>query len=349
MAVLEKIRKRSVLLFVIIIGALLAFILGDFFNSGRTWFGNRDTLAKAGNTSVKQQDYSDAIELVENQYKDTPVDADFKQHEALHQAMIKKLLEKEFERLGIVVDEDFISAYVNDANNSFDIQNKLLSGFGPQRTEIMNYLGNPQTPDAFVKAYYQAMNRSEKEDPNASMLLANWQNMESNLDMELKNKLFGQVMSALMVPNKADAKALNEDDFKTANLTYAKVDLSTVKDKDVKLTDADYQAVYNQVKGKYQIKEENREVAYILIDIVPSAKDYEKAASETRKLIADLGKNSDATKVLSTNKSFKLGASPSLTLSQIIEDNNYNKLVIVNDKFVIIIVLSYLISNNRGQ
>lgn len=36
MAVLEKIRSKSVLLFTIIIVALLAFILGDFFNSGRS-------------------------------------------------------------------------------------------------------------------------------------------------------------------------------------------------------------------------------------------------------------------------------------------------------------------------
>lgn len=38
MATLEKIRSKSVLLFVIIIVALLAFILGDFLTSGRTYF-----------------------------------------------------------------------------------------------------------------------------------------------------------------------------------------------------------------------------------------------------------------------------------------------------------------------
>ncbi|MDE6157292.1 MAG: SurA N-terminal domain-containing protein, partial [Muribaculaceae bacterium] len=40
MATLEKIRNKSVLLFVIIIVALLAFILGDFLTSGRTYFGH---------------------------------------------------------------------------------------------------------------------------------------------------------------------------------------------------------------------------------------------------------------------------------------------------------------------
>ena len=43
MATLEKIRSKSVLLFVIIIVALLAFILGDFLTSGRTYFGSGTT------------------------------------------------------------------------------------------------------------------------------------------------------------------------------------------------------------------------------------------------------------------------------------------------------------------
>ena len=57
MAVLEKIRSKSVLLFTIIIVALLAFILGDFFNSGRSLFGPGDTVAKANGAKVKLQDY----------------------------------------------------------------------------------------------------------------------------------------------------------------------------------------------------------------------------------------------------------------------------------------------------
>ena len=46
MATLEKIRKRSVLLLVIIGAALVAFIIGDFLNSGRNIFGDGTTVAK---------------------------------------------------------------------------------------------------------------------------------------------------------------------------------------------------------------------------------------------------------------------------------------------------------------
>ena len=53
MATLEKIRNKSVLLFVIIIVALLAFVLGDFLTSGHTYFGNQTTVATAGGAKVE--------------------------------------------------------------------------------------------------------------------------------------------------------------------------------------------------------------------------------------------------------------------------------------------------------
>lgn len=52
MATLEKIRSKSVLLLVIIAVALLAFILGDFLTSGRSFFSNSTTVAEVGNSKL---------------------------------------------------------------------------------------------------------------------------------------------------------------------------------------------------------------------------------------------------------------------------------------------------------
>ena len=61
MATLEKIRSKQVFLFVVIIGALLAFILGDFFTSGRSFFGNPTTIAKAGDIKIDYNEYQKAV------------------------------------------------------------------------------------------------------------------------------------------------------------------------------------------------------------------------------------------------------------------------------------------------
>jgi len=68
MATLEKIRSKSVLLFTIIIVALLAFIMGDFLTSGRSFFGPGNTVASAGGAKVNYNDYQERLnQRVEDQ------------------------------------------------------------------------------------------------------------------------------------------------------------------------------------------------------------------------------------------------------------------------------------------
>ena len=62
MATLEKIRSKSVLLLVIIGVALLAFIIGDFFTSGRTFFGTGTTVAKVGGQKIDIQEFQRQME-----------------------------------------------------------------------------------------------------------------------------------------------------------------------------------------------------------------------------------------------------------------------------------------------
>ena len=57
MATLEKIRSKSVLLIAVIGVALLAFVIGDFFTSGRTFFGNDRAVATGRNKKTDVQDF----------------------------------------------------------------------------------------------------------------------------------------------------------------------------------------------------------------------------------------------------------------------------------------------------
>ncbi len=105
MATLEKIRNKSVLLFVIIIVALLAFILGDFLTSGRTYFGSPTTVAKAGDVSVDYQAYQNRISEIseQNQRNGRNLSSDAVAAEALNSLISEGLMSREYERLGITV------------------------------------------------------------------------------------------------------------------------------------------------------------------------------------------------------------------------------------------------------
>ena len=69
MATLEKIRKRSTLLLIVVGLALLAFIIGDFFTSGRTLFGDGTTIAKVGSHKIDIQEFQRRYENANQQYQ----------------------------------------------------------------------------------------------------------------------------------------------------------------------------------------------------------------------------------------------------------------------------------------
>ena len=70
MAALQSIRKRGTLLAVIIGVALLAFILGDFLNSGNALFGQSQyEMGKINGQTISYQEFSNKVNQKENFYR----------------------------------------------------------------------------------------------------------------------------------------------------------------------------------------------------------------------------------------------------------------------------------------
>lgn len=283
MAVLEKIRRQSVILFIVIIGALLAFILGDFISSRRP----SDVLTKVGNIEVKYDEYQTSSDIVRNQIenqisqyvnKGYPVPAELLDEDAnfaqgINNLLYEKLLAEECENMGIKVSDEFLSAFVQSPSAQNYVYEKL---YGSQETYV--YFAQKGITD--VAAYRDAIKnpaRYNLGEEEAAMLTQAWASMESDADKQLRLSLYANAVTPLFQPNKADAMVDFENKNKRTSVKYLTVPYSTVNDKDVELTDADYQAVYDKVKGGYAIKDETREVAYIVVPIKASEQDYADA------------------------------------------------------------------------
>ena len=130
MATLEKIRSKSVLLFTVIIVALLAFILGDFFNSGRSLFGGGTTVAEIGEHEIDVQLYQQRLNLVNQQLQEQGKEADFDmvQTQVLQEMLFEKMMNAELEKVGIVVTNKELG----------DIITK-----NPQTAQIIDAIKNP--------------------------------------------------------------------------------------------------------------------------------------------------------------------------------------------------------------
>lgn len=105
MATLEKIRSKSVLLLVVIGVALLAFIIGDFLNSGRSFFGSGTTVANVDGTKISIIDFQRRNEEYNQrlQQSNQKFDGAVVQMQVLNEMINEQLLNDEVEALGIQV------------------------------------------------------------------------------------------------------------------------------------------------------------------------------------------------------------------------------------------------------
>lgn len=265
MATLEKIRSKSVLLFVIIIVALLAFILGDFLTSGKTYFGSGTTVAKAGSVKVDYTDYQNRMnDVAEQNRNQQQVDNGVLSQQVIRDLLVEKLLQKEYEDLGIVVtDHEITEALTGDNVHPAAMQTIYMLG---------QYMG---MPGASPKAIHAAIVNPPANMPTEAIgqLQQVWLALEQNVEQAMLREKFDRLMTGLFAANELDAQSLFNDVSTTRHIAYAMAPLSSVEDKDAEITDADRKAAWEENKGNYKLAEPVRSIDYIMVRIEPSADD----------------------------------------------------------------------------
>ena len=297
MATLEKIRNKSVLLFVIIIVALLAFILGDFLTSGRTYFGDPTTVAKAGGQKVEYQEYQDRLSRLSEQQRNRNYDADLASQQVINELLTEKLFKQECRDLGIVVTDKEISEAMTGEN------------VHPAAYQTIAYLSQQMgLPAASGADVYQAMNAPAKYGlpvEAGNQIRQIWAETEKNVEEQLLGAKFYRLIGGLFTANELDAKALYNDNAATRHISYAVKDVNTVGDDQIEFGDADIQAYWNKHKNEYKIDEELRAVDYIYVAIEPSQADRLAAQKAVEEALAGLN-TKPGTEAVQTDSRFSV-------------------------------------------
>ncbi len=281
MATLEKIRSKSALLLIIIGVALLAFIVGDFLTSGRSFFGTGTTIAKVDGEKIDVQEFQrrvhEASQTVQNQGQ--RVDQAVLQQQVLNQMIAEKLFEKEVKALGLTVTDQELT--------------EMMVGKNSQYVDrmVQQQLGVPDARTAHDMAYNPTKYGLEAQQ--AQQLQAYWTNLEKQLETMLLQQKFQTLFAGTLVANDLDAKALYDENASTAHVIYAKQDLSSLKDEDFEPTDGEINTLYNKQKKRYTQTEPTRLVNYIAVQITPSEADLLEGQKKVEEALAALNSNPD--------------------------------------------------------
>lgn len=301
MAVLEKIRSKSVLLFTIIIVALLAFILGDFFNSGRSLFGPGDTVAKANGAKVKLQDYQKLYAELNEQMKGQ--NNDIVEEQAIFQLLREALLKDEYDRLGITVTENELSQFMLDAKTSPMVLQLFCMKAGIDNPNVLMQLGFTNTTTLLDAVNNPAKYKIPAE--TASLFKNAWKETENEVDKQIRLVAYSRLLNGLLTANKVDAQQIYDERATSTTYSFVAKEYSSVPDDKVKITDQDYKNYYDQHMGEFKLSQDSRYIHYISVPIVPSQADITAIDNEMQTLVGELATAEDVSKTVRAHKNFE--------------------------------------------
>lgn len=277
MATLEKIRSKSVILFIVIIVALLAFILGDFLTSSRSLTGPGTTAAKVEGHKVDIQEFNRRVEQQRQQMQAqgyANVDNAQLQNQVLQQMLFETMMDAKVKELGITVTDDELSRAMTGANPLPMVVQQVRQMGINSPAEFYDYAFNP--------GKYQVPAQT------ATQLQQAWVSLENQTTESLKQQKLGNLFNGALNVNKLDAKSYYDENATTAKIAYVKKDFATVPDSVAKIGSEDLKKIYNERKGHYKLAEETRPIDYIAVDIVPSADDLLAAQQEVEGALVSL-------------------------------------------------------------
>jgi len=265
MATLENIRKRGPLVAIIIGFAMLAFILGDFLNSGSSLFGgDRFRIAQIDDVTVDYREYEqrvfEATELFKQQYGVRSVDD--RQREEIKRQVWEELVDgiilgAQFEEIGLAVGSDELFDLVQGKN--IDPMIRQIPAFQNQQTGMFD--------PSMVVYFLKNMDKDETGQSKAS-----WLALESKINQKrLNNKYLNLVLKGMYVTKNQSETSFKERNY-LVDFNYVAKKYSEVSDSSVIITDDDINAYFKSHEKDFE-QDASRDIAYVTFDIIPSKKD----------------------------------------------------------------------------
>lgn len=298
MGIMGFLRERMGKILAFFIGlALLAFIVGEVVRSGGSFFrDDRNMVGEVGGDKVGYDEYNKKVEQNSAQFKQqsgqnnlTPQISSYIQESAWSQYLIELILKKEVEKLGLVV--------------GYDETQSMISGNNPN-TQIVQAFGDPKTGQldhTKLNTFLQNVTAAKADDPTKIQ----WDNFVGQMiDAKTSEKYLALVTTGLYI-NSLDAKDGYEAKNKLVNFKYATLEYASVPDSKITVTDADYQAYYDEHKNEFKSPQDTRSFDYVSFNAASSSADSAAIKKQAEKLAADFKNSKDDSTFVQLNAETK--------------------------------------------
>ena len=264
MAILNKIRQKTVVLILVIALALFAFILSSLFDNKDALFGkSQDVVATINGKDISRVEF---MSLVEQQQQQMGANATSTQvmNRVFDAKVREAVMEGQFEKLGLSIETDQMR----------DILKNALS----TSPEFLNEAGI--FDESKLKVYIDNLKST------SAQAYQNWVNYEQQLAVgALQTDYFNMVKAgatATLAEGELDHKLANDK----VDIKYVQVPYSSIADSTVKVSKSEIKDYISKHKKSYET-EASRSFQYVFFKEEASAEDERNIQNSLKELLND--------------------------------------------------------------
>lgn len=250
---------------------LALFVLEPLLQQGSAfWGGSRTEVGEIDGETVNYSEFNQKVEQTVAQFgSNNPSAQAMAVDQAWQMQVAEVVLTKEYERLGLTVSAN-------------ELLNDLILGPNPSPL-IAQAFTNQQTGTIDKTAILSSL-KAREANPE---LKQRWIALETQIEQTALQQKYDRLVKNSIYVTSLEATDDYTNRNKLANLSYVNLDYSSILDQTVKVTDADYQAYYDEHKASFVNPTETRNFEYVAFSIQPTAADSAAVKAQVDKLTAD--------------------------------------------------------------
>ena len=259
MAILGKIREKSIVLILVIGMALFAFVISGVFDGAGTI--SQEPVAIVGDEEITIEQFSRRVDAVERNTGMSNVQA---ANTVWNQIVTEYSFNQLQEELGLEVGRSHVENFI--ANSP---------GFR-QDSRFQNALG-----EFDIVAFTDFINDSKRNNP---AVYSQWQLQEESIRSTITRQLYNTMIQAGIYHTSFDGKTEHKLENDKISISFVKVPYSSIPDSLVTISDRDIKKYINANAEEFEV-EESRSIQYVVFDETASVEDNLEIENGLKKLL----------------------------------------------------------------
>ena len=290
MAVLNKIRQRSLVLILVIAMALFAFVIGDVFRNLDSTGGPQDIVATINGEDIKREPFMFQVQNMQQRVGPSQSETQIKNN-IYNQELRRIVMNTEFEKLGLSIEKDKMRELLQNSFGSYPEFQDQDSIFDVNRLNAFISNLKDIAPQAAPLGTF-------------NINYAQWTNNEQALANGALAQQYYSLVKAGVNATVAEAQDEYEADAASVDIRYVQIPYTTIADSTIIVTKSEIKDYMERYKEKYQV-DATREIVYVEFREDASKEDEDAIQSELLGLRNDKLEFNDATKGTDTILGFE--------------------------------------------